>query len=355
MSALLTRTVGVFSGAISSRTADKCHRGLDSIFSSYYIRSKSNIGTLTNPRLGFRSLQQSFYSSLDEDDDGFAELGAPVDVAHKGGTVPKLMTEKREPFKKDDPTRKSSSASRSPSNGRPNSTASPSPPLKNKGAQTFRNPNVIVVENVPSTVDIYQLKKAASVFGVITTASMSSGPNKLGLCSLEFENLKSYGKAVSVGEIWLGDLNLPVRPLHESLLVTTIRICNVSAETSDVTIHSMCMSCGPLEGLVRTEKGVVVAIFVPKNNSDAEAILAKLNSTIVDECKWTAHVQASNITDVNVKADDCDEDRHKLGPEIASRLDELRFQVCMQKICVEDLTRLHLSIMQLERRPKSMS
>lgn len=82
--------------------------------------------------------------------------------------------------------------------------------------------------------------------------------------------MESRNRAVSVGRITLENFNLPILPLH-ALHIVSLRISNVSSETDDSLIRSLCISCGPLEGMVR-DKDIVDASFSMRDKSDTEKI-----------------------------------------------------------------------------------
>ncbi|KAL4603440.1 hypothetical protein ACB092_10G124300 [Castanea dentata] len=256
------------------------------------LRAVCCLQTVANFQLeGIQSLRQSFYSSSGEDDD-FAELGSPV--ARSLGTLKKLKTEKPEPFRKNEHARRSSSgmplrsevsprlknnctkfvisslAHRLKLDNLDNVSSNPN----NVDASNFNSSSSISVEKIPSSVNLSLLKEALSTFGKISKASMRSKPKKRGCCYIQFESAESCKRAISAGGIVVDSYILPIHPLLVEDIVT-ISISNISSETADSTVHSICMSYGPLEGLVRTKKGVVDALFGVKNNSDLQSILEK--------------------------------------------------------------------------------
>ena len=174
-------------------------------------------------------------------------------------------------------------------------------------ASNFKGSSSVSIEKIPSSVKLSQLKEALSVFGKISKASMRSKIKKDDCCNIQFEvrilivfyfgcpslfspffwcgclisiwftcfkSVESFEKAISVGVITVKNHILPIRPLLVEDTVT-FRISNISSETADSTIYSMCMLYGTLEGLVRTKKGEVDALFGVKDNSDSQRILKK--------------------------------------------------------------------------------
>lgn len=319
-------------------------------------------------------LTRSTHSCADEEDD-FSELGLPVE--RSVGTFPMLMTEKPETFKRSISTKKASSlppesiekltgtaskhnncaskkqksvstkkASSLPSESirklvntlsKQNNCAS-TPHLKpenitdsscsnlaKKNASNFKSSTSVTIENVPSLIHLCRLKEAVSTFGKISNASMRAVPNGLDCCDIEFESVESRNRAVSVGRITLENFNLPILPLHVLHLVS-IRISNVSSETDDSLIRSLCMSCGPLEGMVR-DKGIVDTSFSIRDKSDTEKIQKRLNQTIVDACKWSACLQTVMPTDV-VTNNDNNADLH-LGLEVSCKIHEMKSQISL--------------------------
>ncbi|KAK9281400.1 hypothetical protein L1049_004300 [Liquidambar formosana] len=349
-------------------------------FHGHSYRSICYRRTLANCQLqGIRS-QESLHSSSDEDDD-FAELGLPLlqggstvlklttkkpeKLSQGGSTVLKLMTEKSEHFKKTDPARKASSSTSLHAESNPTSTdirlkqGNPIPGLhlkfendsevprlnvNSKTASNCKNSSSITIENIPSVINLPQLKEAISIFGKITNASMRTVPNELDCCDVVFESVESSSRAVSVGGITVRSFYLPIRPLHVPETVT-IRISNISTETDDSEIHFMCKSYCHLDGLVRKKDDVVDALFSVKDNSETQSILNKLNHTIIDDSQWSAHV---------LPRDSASEVMSSNG-DVQSRLAELRRQFCIKELYLEDLEALHFALVHLEGHPAANS
>nr|XP_034911804.1 uncharacterized protein LOC118046850 isoform X5 [Populus alba] len=344
-------------------------------------------------------LTRSTHSCADEEDD-FSELGLPVE--RSVGTFPMLMTEKPETFKQRSiSTKKASSlppesiekltgtaskhnnctskkqksvstkkASSLPSESirklvntlsKQNNCAS-TPHLKpenitdsscsnlaKKNASNFKSSTSVTIENVPSLIHLCRLKEAVSTFGKISNASMRAVPNGLDCCDIEFESVESRNRAVSVGRITLENFNLPILPLHVLHLVS-IRISNVSSETDDSLICSLCMSCGPLEGMVR-DKGIVDTSFSIRDKSDTEKIQKRLNQTIVDACKWSACLQTVMPTSP-VTNNENDAELH-LGLEVSGKIHELKSQISLTQVLAEDLEYLYHALLHLQSHPST--
>lgn len=346
------------------------------------------------------SLTRSTHSCAGEEDD-FSELGLPVEQSV--GTFPMLMTEKPETFKKQRSisTKKPSSlppesiekltgtaskqnncaskkqnsvstkkASSLPSESirklvntfsKQNNCAS-TPHLKpenntdascsnlaKKNASNFKSSTSVTIENVPSLLHLRRLKEAVSTYGKISNASMRAVPNGLDCCDIEFESVESRNRAVSVGRITLENFNLPILPLHV-LHIVSLRISNVSSETDDSLIRSLCMSCGPLEGMVR-DKDTVDASFSIRGKSDTEKIQKRLNQTIVDACKWSACLQTVMPTAV-VTNNDNNAELH-LGLEVSGKIHELKSQISLTQVLAEDLEYLYHALLHLQSHPST--
>lgn len=344
------------------------------------------------------SLTRSTHSCAGEEDD-FSELGLPVEQSV--GTFPMLMTEKPETFRKQRSisTKKPSSlppesikkltgtaskqnncasknsvstkkASSLPSESirklvntfsKQNNCAS-TPHLKpenntdascsnlaKKNASNFKSSTSVTIENVPSLIHLHRLKEAVSTFGKISNASMRAVPNGLDCCDIEFESVESRNRAVSVGRITLENFNLPILPLH-ALHIVSLRISNISSETDDSLIRSLCISCGPLEGMVR-DKDIVDASFSMRDKSDTEKIQKRLNQTIVDACKWSACLQTVMPAAV-VTNNDNNAELH-LGLEVSSKIHELKSQISLTQVLAEDLEYLYHALLHLQSHPST--
>ncbi|KAL9397283.1 hypothetical protein Peur_011536 [Populus x canadensis] len=346
------------------------------------------------------SLTRSTHSCAGEEDD-FSELGLPVEQSV--GTFPMLMTEKPETF-----TKQRSISTKKPSSLPPESikkltaTASkqnncaskkqnsvntkkasslPSESIRNlvntfskqnncastphlkpenntdascsnlakKNASNFKSSTSVTIENVPSLIHLRRLKEAVSTFGKISNASMRAVPNGLDCCDIEFESVESRNRAVSVGRITLENFNLPILPLQVPHIVS-LRISNVSSETDDSLIRSLCMSCGPLEGMVR-DKDIVDASFSIRDKSDTEKIQKRLNQTIVDACKWSACLQTVMPTAV-VTNNDNNAELH-LGLEVSGKIHELKSQISLTQVLAEDLEYLYHALLHLQSHPST--
>lgn len=344
------------------------------------------------------SLTRSTHSCAGEEDD-FSELGLPVEQSV--GTFPMLMTEKPETFKKQRSisTKKPSSlppesiekltgtASKQNNCASKNSVSTkkasslPSESIRNlvntfskqnncastphlkpenntdascsklakKNASNFKSSTSVTIENVPSLLHLRRLKEAVSTYGKISNASMRAVPNGLDCCDIEFESVESRNRAVSVGRITLENFNLPILPLHV-LHIVSLRISNVSSETDDSLIRSLCMSCGPLEGMVR-DKDTVDASFSIRGKSDTEKIQKRLNQTIVDACKWSACLQTVMPTAV-VTNNDNNAELH-LGLEVSGKIHELKSQISLTQVLAEDLEYLYHALLHLPSHPST--
>lgn len=342
------------------------------------------------------SLTRSTHSCAGEEDD-FSELGLPVEQSV--GTFPMLMTEKPETFKRSISTKKPSSlppesiekltgtASKQNNCASKNSVSTkkasslPSESIRNlvntfskqnncastphlkpenntdascsklakKNASNFKSSTSVTIENVPSLLHLRRLKEAVSTYGKISNASMRAVPNGLDCCDIEFESVESRNRAVSVGRITLENFNLPILPLHV-LHIVSLRIRNVSSETDDSLIRSLCMSCGPLEGMVR-DKDTVDASFSIRGKSDTEKIQKRLNQTIVDACKWSACLQTVMPTAV-VTNNDNNAELH-LGLEVSGKIHELKSQISLTQVLAEDLEYLYHALLHLPSHPST--
>lgn len=344
------------------------------------------------------SLTRSTHSCAGEEDD-FSELGLPVEQSV--GTFPMLMTEKPETFKRSISTKKPSSlppesiekltgtaskqnncaskkqnsvgtkkASSLPSESirklvntfskqnncastphlKPeNNTDASCSKLAKKNASNFKSSTSVTIENVPSLLHLRRLKEAVSTYGKISNASMRAVPNGLDCCDIEFESVESRNRAVSVGRITLENFNLPILPLHV-LHIVSLRISNVSSETDDSLIRSLCISCGPLEGMVR-DKDTVDASFSIRGKSDTEKIQKRLNQTIVDACKWSACLQTVMPTAV-VTNNDNNAELH-LGLEVSGKIHELKSQISLTQVLAEDLEYLYHALLHLPSHPST--
>ncbi|CAL5357721.1 unnamed protein product [Camellia sinensis] len=318
---------------------------------------------------GIESLKRSLHSFVDDDDDDFSELGPAT--AQRATKQLKLMTEKRELYG----VKTSPSVPRKLQNQNYDSRYA----VNTKNASHLPNSSSITIEDVPSIVKLSQLIGAISIFGEISRASMRTLPNGLHCCDVEFQSRR---RAVSAGGITVKSFHLPIHPPHP-LETVTIRIKNISNETADAAIHSICMSFGSLEGLARTEEDAVDALYSVKDNLDLQSILKNfataslytfpyvgqlytfggncleprlyrlkahlLPSPPLGDRRWSASLLSRDCTPVAMSNNE--DSKHKLGLQISSHLKKLKRSLSMKKIDVEDLESLHLAILHLEETP----
>ncbi|KAJ7977633.1 sucrose-phosphatase-related [Quillaja saponaria] len=328
--------------------------------SFFSTRTLSYRRSLTYFWLGeFYSVNRSLCSSSGEDDK-FSELGSPV--TNSVSTFPKLMTAKPEPYLTDKKTLATRKASTGISlnvdmkgtlstadNFSPAARLQPKDPSHGSKSNSRKNVsysgalNLIVVENIPSTISLCQVKDALSVFGKITNVSMRTNLNKPSCCHVVFKSIESRKRALSIGGITILGVNLPICALHHKEI--TINIHNISSETSDCEVHSLCMSYGDLKGLVRTKEDAMDAVFSVKDDLHTQRLLYNLNRTILDKSKWSANLHPEDpAPSLTTKDDDA---QCNLEVDINDHIAEVRRQLEHKRMLVEDLEYLHNSLIYL--------
>ncbi|KAL6184898.1 hypothetical protein ACLB2K_046297 [Fragaria x ananassa] len=184
-------------------------------------------------------------------------------------------------------------------------------------------------------------------FGVLLESS-----NSLKGDSTKLETVGASKRPVLSDAVSENCFDPTIHPLGDKGAVN-IRITNINLETTDSAIHSMCTSYGSLEGLVRTKEDAVDAFFRIKDNADIDSILAKLNDTVMNDHKWSANLhQRDSIPAVTSKQSNAS---LNVGLHISHQLAEVRRQVSMKTVCVEDLEYLHHALLHLEAHPDSMT
>ncbi|GAV86793.1 hypothetical protein CFOL_v3_36005 [Cephalotus follicularis] len=187
-------------------------------------------------------------------------------------------------------------------------------------------------------------------FGNVSNASIRVIPNGLDCCDVEFESVESRRRAIASGQFSVKNFYLSISRLHV-LHTVTIRIKNICSVTPDSAIHSMCMSCGPLEGFSRTKDDIVDALFRVKDNSDEQCILKMLNNTTMDDCKWSAILELKESTPVVVTDSNRNDSRCQLGYQIGSQIDDLKRQLNVKRVQLQDLEYLHHALVHLQLQP----
>ncbi|KAF3681857.1 putative protein TPRXL-like [Capsicum annuum] len=306
------------------------------------------------------------------DDNDFSDLGPPVQRAI--GQL-KLVTEKPDHLLKLGngrivSSRKSRSESKKPVKSRiltvdkscqsefGNDDDASGSTYTTSGAASLNGRRSISVGNVPSTISLSQLVKAASVFGKVYTSSVRHLPDGLNCWDIQFESLESCNRAIRAGALTVGSSRLSIQPPRASMVVT-IRIEDISEDATFSEIHSICKSVGTTEGLAWVSKDGVDALFTVENDTESESILKKLNGTIVCGHCLSASLLPSNSSSASKSENE--DARCKMALQIKKYLTELKSQLtekkgdleeCMVlKVHMEDLQMLHEGIMHLEDLP----
>ncbi|XP_073066200.1 uncharacterized protein [Primulina eburnea] len=305
----------------------------------------------------FKSSSRAAYSSMIEDD-SFLELGP--ETSDCSAKQIRLVTEKPEYFLKPDPSRKGLVSRSNSSDNRPKSKAAVSAPFKasptsrpkpgeNSDASIspddsseisgMESAHSVAIKNICSTVGLDEIVEAISVFGKVTGALFVNASNGLKCCHIKFESVDSSGQAILAGKISVGSQEFPVHPL-DTVDILAVRIKNISQNTSDHDIHRICKSLGEFVGFARVGKDSVDAFFTMRSDRIHLNILKRLNSTILDDCGWSADILRSNSSDEG--------GRCKLESQITDQISGLRRQNMMDKINLEDLETLLFSILHIQ-------
>ncbi|XP_038714100.1 uncharacterized protein LOC120007754 isoform X2 [Tripterygium wilfordii] len=310
-------------------------------------------------------LENHKHSSSNGKADKFLDLGSSLPQGI--GPTLKLRTEKPDRFMKTKSTRNASAVSLPKSRPQLKDEAlrlgnSSSPPhlklenhnggprsnIGNKQESNVRNLNSVTVQKIPSTINPPQLKEAMSIFGKISNATMRTVESGLNCCDVEFESVESSRKALSAGQIMVNNFSIPISPLH-ALEAVTIRISNLNARTDDSMIHSVCMSYGNLDTLVRTKDDAVDAVFLVKDKYGLLAMLKKLNNTMMDDCQWSACIQPPGSPSAVVANENVSQ--QQLGLQVHRHMLVLLGQLSENIIYMEDLENLHCALMHLDSHP----
>ncbi|KAM7276088.1 hypothetical protein ACFE04_017954 [Oxalis oulophora] len=282
--------------------------------------------------VGWLSQSRPNYSSSSFDDD-FAELGSPV----KQPPPPlfKLMTEKRERYqgKKKKTDRRKKISLTSPA------LLGSSAVLNDSSLESVIDPHdfqplcSITFKNVPFNIRLSQLRRATSVFGKISKASMKSASKRLD-CYIEFQSEDSCKKAISAGQVTVCHCELLIYPLYTQ---------------SDMS-----------ESLLGKENDTLGSLSSELDNCDIKATSEALNNRDTDERKCLASLFHRESTPVEKKTNNEDTTGSlEISSEItdyrlletSSEITDYKRKLREKRICVEDLENLHQAIIYLEHHP----
>lgn len=140
----------------------------------------------------------------------------------------------------------------------------------------------------------------------------------------------------------------PVDASNAGSSTDTIRIQGINEHASIHVIHSVCKTLGNLEGLAWVGNDAIDAFFTVASESDSQRILEKLNDTTIGNSHLSASLLSSNSTASKSIKEIALQER---GLQFSTSLDELRRQLDLKKIYLEDLEMLHHEIMHLQCSP----
>ncbi|KAH7678641.1 Nucleotide-binding alpha-beta plait domain-containing protein [Dioscorea alata] len=121
-----------------------------------------------------------------------------------------------------------------------------------------------------------------------------------------------------------------------------ISISNISMETTEPSIYSMCIPCGYVAGLSRTKEDAAEVTFKVKDKVAAEGIVKRLSNISADGCKWSAKLLPDHDQNSPNNAAPM-----LIESKIPDVLRSFRKQFNMQRIYCEDLEDLHHAILHL--------
>ncbi|KAL5996326.1 hypothetical protein ACLOJK_026402 [Asimina triloba] len=208
--------------------------------------------------------------------------------------------------------------------------------------------NLVTVEEIPSSLSVSDLKKAASAYGNIVSASMRAAQNGFKRCEIEFESVESMERALVARHVAIGNFHLPVRSLQTAKVVT-VRISSICPETTEPSIHSVCMRYGSVVGLTRTKDGAVEVLFNIWHPIGAENIVKKLNDVCISNCKWSAQLLSENLPNTT----DVDDAKCGVESQIMCLIRDFKKHIEMKKIYLEDLEELHQAVVHMRDCPSA--
>lgn len=86
--------------------------------------------------------------------------------------------------------------------------------------------------------------------------------------------MESKQRAIAAQGITMKGSSLPIPNLHFQENIT-ISISNISKDTAQASIHSVCMKCGPMEGLKWMKDGAIDVRFNVTDTSSGHVIMKK--------------------------------------------------------------------------------
>ncbi|KAJ8623328.1 hypothetical protein MRB53_031857 [Persea americana] len=214
---------------------------------------------------------------------------------------------------------------------------------------SHKGSNCVIIEKVPLSITVSQLREAMSIHGEVSSAFMSRGHNGSQSCRIEFKTVESSERALVAQQVTVGNFYLEIHSLHAPEIYT-VRISNISMDTAEPTIHSVCMSCGSVEGLWRMKEGYVDVLFSIKDHFAIQTVLKKLNDVRIHDCQWSPQLLPKNTRNSVINSSDA---KQGVGSQISNLIRGLKEQLQMKRIHLEDLENLHHAIIHLKECPSA--
>nr|XP_010914539.1 uncharacterized protein LOC105039917 [Elaeis guineensis] len=199
----------------------------------------------------------------------------------------------------------------------------------------------------------------ADAFAELGPSISESDDLSFGLTKQMHESVESKERALGAERITVKNCHLPVRGVRslkiqgaQSPENVAVRITNIRIEITEPAIHSICMSCGHVLGLARTEEGAVDVMFRVKDSSTAQTIVKRLNDVCLDHCQWSAQLLPEFGQNLRSKLSDS---QWSTGSQISNFIGASQKHLRMKQIYLEDLEELHHAILHLRDKPVDMN
>eukprot|EP01018_Ginkgo_biloba_P028373 Gb_12746 [translate_table: standard] len=208
----------------------------------------------------------------------------------------------------------------------------------------------VSVEYVPPGISLFHVREAISIYGEIVGSFFKTGENGMTTCHIEFKSVEAKERALAARWIYVNGKQLSICRV-DFPVTTIVRITNLSPETNANTVHSICMSYGNVESLQMTKDGAMDVCFSVSESPNMPKILGKLNEVTLNDRRWIAQPAPRLPKDLAKRL----EGQKWVGLQLSNHIGNIKRQLQMKRIYLEDMEELHNAVMHMKESPNSGS
>ncbi|KAH9306163.1 hypothetical protein KI387_010567, partial [Taxus chinensis] len=204
----------------------------------------------------------------------------------------------------------------------------------------------VFIEYVPRGITLLDIRKALSIYGEIVGCYLRPGESGMPGCHIEFKAAEDKERALSDRWVFVDGKQLSVCRVDFPVTMV-VRITNLGPETAVKDVHSICMSYGNMESLQMRDNGVLDAHFSISESRNMPKILEKLNEVTLNNSRWIAQPAPS----LSQCLAETPEGQEWVGKQLSNHIGNIKKQLQLKRIYLEDIEKLHGAIMHIKECP----